>query len=161
MLLRLRNNRLTFDQILYAEALVYQTALYSVKASILSQCLKLFSGRYRKACAVALTFITLYAIAAITVDVFSCWPIRRFWMLTVPGKCINLAPFWYTNAGVQIATDLLVCLLPIWVFKSLNLPKVQKYSLIFVFALGGVSVDDSRIACDCFANHVLGDVYAR
>ncbi|KIV80664.1 hypothetical protein PV11_08150 [Exophiala sideris] len=124
---------------LYIGALFYQAALFSVKASILSQCLKLFSGRYRTVCAIALAFVTAYAIASIMVDIFPCWPIHKFWMPTVPGRCINFPAVWYTNAAVQIATDLLVCLLPILVFKSLNLPKVQRYSLIFVFALGGVS----------------------
>ncbi|KAI1628812.1 hypothetical protein EDD37DRAFT_670678 [Exophiala viscosa] len=132
-------------KILYAGSLLYQTALYSVKASILCQCLKLFSGRYRTACAVALTFITVYAIAAFTVDVFACWPIHKFWMLTVPGKCIELSPIWYITAAVQITTDLVVCLLPISVFKPLKLPKLQKYSLILVFALGGVGCVCSMI----------------
>lgn len=122
--------------------------LFSVKASILCQCLRLFCGRYRMACVIVLTFITAYAIAAVMASIFACWPIKKFWNPLLPGRCIYFAALWYANAGVQISTDILVCLLPMFVFRSLHLPKAQKYSLIAVFSLGGLSVNPSKTAHD-------------
>lgn len=119
-----------------------------MKSSILCQCLRLFSGRYRSGCAIVLTFITAYTIAAVTVSVFACWPIKKFWDPLLPGRCVDFHALWYTNAGVQIFTDILVCLLPMFVFRSLHLPRAQKYSLIAVFSLGGLSVDQSETARD-------------
>lgn len=42
------------------------------------------------------------------------------------------------NCAVNIITDLACLLFPVFVMKSLNLPRRQRAALIFVFALGGV-----------------------
>jgi hypothetical protein len=48
---------------------------------------------------------------------------------------------WFTFAATSIVTDLAIWLLPMPVLKSLQLPRKQKYSLMGVFALGGLYVD--------------------
>lgn len=44
----------------------------------------------------------------------------------------------FTNAGINIVTDIATAALPIPVLKSLQLPKRQKVALMAVFGLGGV-----------------------
>ena len=46
--------------------------------------------------------------------------------------------YWFCNAVFNIITDIVVCVMPLPVLKDLRLPKKQKYSLLLVFALGGL-----------------------
>jgi hypothetical protein len=45
----------------------------------------------------------------------------------------------FTNAALNIMTDIAVAVLPLPVIKTLNLPKSQKLALMFVFCLGGIT----------------------
>lgn len=64
-----------------------------------------------------------------------------FWNKNIGGgHCLDELAFWFSNASFNIATDVACIALPIPVLKSLRLPKKQKYSLIIVFGLGGLSV---------------------
>jgi hypothetical protein len=45
----------------------------------------------------------------------------------------------FTNAALNIVTDIAVAVLPLPVIKTLNLPRAQKLALTFVFCLGGVT----------------------
>jgi hypothetical protein len=64
--------------------------------------------------------------------------IPRAWNRAIPGTCINITRNWYANAGFSITTDLIILVLPIFIIYSLQLPRNQKISLMFVFALGGL-----------------------
>ncbi len=64
--------------------------------------------------------------------------IPRAWNKAIPGNCINITKNWYANAGFSIATDLIILMLPMFIIYSLQLPRSQKISLMFVFALGGL-----------------------
>ena len=43
---------------------------------------------------------------------------------------------WFSNAALNILTDLIVFILPLPVIGKLNLAKGQKYSLLGIFCLG-------------------------
>jgi hypothetical protein len=45
---------------------------------------------------------------------------------------------WFSDASVNILTDLILLSLPMPYLKGLNLPTRQKAGLIAVFALGGL-----------------------
>lgn len=55
-------------------------------------------------------------------------------------------PLWYTMASFQLATDIATLLLPIPVLIKLQIPRKQKFTLIFVFLLGGLYVSSDRHA---------------
>ena len=44
----------------------------------------------------------------------------------------------FANAGMNIATDITIGLLPLPVLKQLQLPKRQRIALMWVFGLGGL-----------------------
>jgi hypothetical protein len=46
----------------------------------------------------------------------------------------------FTNAGINIVTDIGIGVLPLPVVNSLHLPRSRKYALMAVFALGGLYV---------------------
>ena len=54
----------------------------------------------------------------------------------------------FTNASINIVTDIFTGVLPLPVLKSLNLPKRQRYVLMAVFALGGLYVTPKEISVD-------------
>lgn len=93
----------------------------------------------RRACWGLLILIAVYGACTMVGVIFSCTPIAFFWDRTIPGgHCINLLAFWFSNATFNIVSDIAIVILPMPVLKSLHLPKKQKYSLIVVFAVGGL-----------------------
>jgi hypothetical protein len=86
-----------------------------------------------------LCFITAYGVAIQFGSIFACTPVSYFWDRSIAnGHCINLLAFWFSNASLNIVTDLMICVLPVPVLKGLNLPRKQKYGLIAVFIVGGL-----------------------
>jgi len=136
----LSRTSLIHSQLLYASIIVYNLGLMFVKDSILYQYLRFFVARtYRRAAWFLIGVITTGGVAMVVTSCVSCLPVPFYWDKTVKGgRCINLMAFWFTFSGFNIVTDLSVWLLPMPVLKSLQLPRRQKYSLIGVFALGGL-----------------------
>ncbi|KAF7187939.1 Satratoxin biosynthesis SC1 cluster protein 4, partial [Pseudocercospora fuligena] len=124
----------------WASVWIYYLALWSVKLSILFQYLRIlpFQG-YRNACYALMTTVTLWTFWAFFSAVFACTPIDHFWDPKVEGTCLNRLVVWFTNAGVNIVTDIATAILPLPVLNQLRLPAKQKYTLMFVFGLGGLS----------------------
>ena len=52
------------------------------------------------------------------------------------GKCFNFFRIWVANASLNIATDLLIIVLPIPGIKRLMLPLGQRVGLMMMFAIG-------------------------
>ncbi|KAL8747604.1 MAG: hypothetical protein Q9190_000539 [Brigantiaea leucoxantha] len=61
-------------------------------------------------------------------------------MRTGIGSCSRRLGIWYANGILNIATDLLVIILPMPMLKSLKLAKRQKLGLMIPFGLAGVVV---------------------
>ncbi|KAK4623368.1 Wortmanamides biosynthesis cluster protein C [Fulvia fulva] len=119
---------------------IYYLALCFAKLSILLQYLRIFPDRnFRKACFTLMVVIVGWTLWAFFSALFACWPIQSFWHHEIPGFCLNRLAVWFSNAAVNIITDVCTALLPLPVLKSLNLPTRQKYILMAVFGLGGVT----------------------
>ena len=89
----------------------------------------------------------VYTIWAIFSSIFACTPVSYFWDKGIHGHCINQSAMWFSNAGVNILTDLAIIILPMPVLQRLNLAKKQKRALVVVFAIGGLYVDS---LCYCY-----------
>jgi hypothetical protein len=117
---------------------VYAFSLTFTKVSIILQYLRVFVGlRITYACWVALVFIAACGIQGFFTAIFICKPISAFWDSTTTGTCISRKFLWFFAAALNILTDLIVITLPMPVLSTLGLPRKQKISLMFVFALGG------------------------
>lgn len=128
-------------KLFYVAQAFYKVNINTTKASILILYLRIFVQRpFRIACWVMIAIIASYGIASTLAAIFQCSPIPRAWDKTIPGHCINITQNWYANAGFSIITDLIILLLPMPIIFSLHLPKSQKISLAFIFALGGFVV---------------------
>src|ERR1051326_6562757 len=113
------------SQDLYWTIIAYIFALTTTKFSILLQCKRIFSSSKRMRIAIYIVggIILAWCIEALLTCIFMCSPIRAFWDLTIQAtsKCINGYALWYTNAAINIVTDLAVALLPlpsVWKLRS-------------------------------------------
>ena len=115
----------------------YACAIATTKLSIIASYLRIFpNSGLRKFMYVTGVFIIGLWISAIFATVFQCRPINAAWDFTIEGKCYSFVNFLYASAGVNIATDLIVCLAPIPYFWKLNLPVRQKMIVSFLFLVG-------------------------
>jgi len=117
----------------------YKFTINLTKTSILLLYLRIFSAK--SVCRwvyVTLGYVLCYAVASIFATIFQCTPIPRIWNHGLEGDCINLTAFWYANAASNIFSDIVILTLPMPLIGGLQLPRRQKFGLIFVFALGSL-----------------------
>lgn len=126
-----------FAKIAYAIVIVYTSSFTFTKISILLQYLRIFDvTKIRKLCYVQIVIVSVYGVWLFFSSILNCVPIARNWDKTVQGKCLPTTPLWLTNAALNIATDIIIVLLPMPVISSLTLPLKQKLWLAIVFAFG-------------------------
>ena len=65
-------------------------------------------------------------------------PIEKFWNAMIPGKCVNTGALYYANAGINIAQDISLVVLPFFILRKLIMPKREKISLMLILGLGGL-----------------------
>jgi hypothetical protein len=82
--------------------------------------------------------VIAYGVVTFFSQVFFCIPVARYWDLTIEGRCLNRTAVWFSHAGLNIFTDLLVIILPLRELSKLQLPSRQKTALLLLFGLGGL-----------------------
>ncbi|KAJ6004286.1 hypothetical protein N7499_000355 [Penicillium canescens] len=122
----------------YAYQLVYPLAIGLVKFSILAQYYRIFPARgFRIATAAVALFVFIYTVVVIFVNAFECrtkpW---RAWDPTFPKGCNNLPAAYFSMAGANILTDLIILFMPLRLLTKLNLHRPKKYALIAIFLTG-------------------------
>lgn len=110
------------------------------KLSGLFQSLRFFYTRgYRIAAWSLITIVSMYGMAVSIAALTACRPISAFWDQNTPNsKCIDFYVFWYFNASFNIASDIAVVALPLFVLRRLDLPRGQKVAVMGIFAVGGL-----------------------
>lgn len=125
------------SQTLYVVVIFYNAGLSAVKATFLIQYWRVLAvGRYKRVLIVSSVIVAGWCISVILVEIFSCSPIKKFWMPRIPGHCVPKYPRWYFNAAGNITTDIIVFTLPLPVISKLNLAKGHKIVLLGIFCLG-------------------------
>ncbi len=86
-------------QALYASIIIYNLALFTCKASILLQYLRIFPQRdFRIACFALMGFSIAYVNWSFWSQVFFCKPIAAYWDLEMTdGKCFDRGLVWYAS----------------------------------------------------------------
>ncbi|KAF2964837.1 hypothetical protein GQX73_g8757 [Xylaria multiplex] len=126
-------------KLFYLTQITYKTSINLTKLSVLLLYLRIFNGIkwFRRTCLVLLAFVASYCIAVVIATVFQCIPITAAFDKTITDKiCINNGHFWFANVAISIATDVIIIVIPMPLVYSLQIPRVQKAALIFVFTLG-------------------------
>ncbi|KAK0929320.1 hypothetical protein LTR29_017073 [Friedmanniomyces endolithicus] len=148
-------------QALYASIIIYNLALFTCKASILLQYLRIFPQRdFRIACFALMGFSIAYVNWSFWSQVFFCKPIAAYWDLEMTdGKCFDRGLVWFMNAGINIVSDIAVAALPLPMLKQLRIQRRPKIALMVVFGLGGFTciVSILRLESIYAASHSLKD----
>ncbi|KAJ5174025.1 uncharacterized protein N7500_001956 [Penicillium coprophilum] len=113
----------------YVYQLVYPLSVGMVKFSILAQYYRIFAlKKFRKATMGVGLFVFAYTIICIFVNAFEChtkpW---RAWDPSFPKGCNNLSMTYFSTAGINILTDIVILIMPLPLITKLNLRTRRKY----------------------------------
>lgn len=96
--------------------------------------------------------ITVYSVLSIVIGycltgalsvLYACSPINRFWDFS-PGTCIDANPWYGTLVSLNVLTDAILLLLPIWLLKPMRAGLAQKAAIAGILGTGGLYVLGSR-----------------
>lgn len=118
-----------------------------VKISILLLYLRLFSSqmRMRISTFVLLGIVVAYFLAFELSHLLGCQPIKKLTQPQLPGKCYSVPKHLISQSTVNVATDLLVLVLPIPTALRLHAPRRQRVAIIVIFSLAAVYVQTRAI----------------
>lgn len=119
--------------------ITYSLSLAAVKTGILSFYLRLFGSRsyFRKLAYAIMVVVVLWLLSIILETFLLCRPFARNWDLTIDRGTCGDRPTVYFSAGVlNIITDFMVLVLPIYEVWRLQLNKQRKWGLIIMFSFG-------------------------
>lgn len=111
------------------------------KISILLLYRRIFAtAAFRKAALTVGAAVVAWAIAAILTLIFQCHPVSGAWNpdLTFSNQCIILSVYFSTVSGLNMALDIVVLCLPLWMVWHLKLDAGQKVMLTGIFTLGAL-----------------------
>ncbi|CAI7637465.1 unnamed protein product [Penicillium glandicola] len=122
----------------YVYQLVYPLSVGIVKFSILAQYYRIFAVKQFRIATIGVgLFVLTYTIICIFVNAFEChtkpW---RAWDPSFPEGCNNLSMTYFSTAGINILTDIVILIMPLPLLMKLNLHTRRKYALIAIFLTG-------------------------
>jgi hypothetical protein len=125
----------------YIAQIFYNPILALVKCSVLVFILRLGDRRkgVRTAVYVLISFTALQAVAIFFVVILQCLPVSAVWdHASYPdAKCIKVE-FHVTISSLTVLTDILVLVLPFYVFLGLKMRAATKVAVLCCFASGAV-----------------------
>ncbi|CAN9310184.1 unnamed protein product [Alternaria sp. RS040] len=128
-------------------SIIYCPFLASAKLSLLFFYLRLSHIQWFRLCVYASMFLVVgYNIALVFPLIFACTPFRRNWDVTITeGSCIDRTPLYMATAVLNMATDILLLILPIPMVVKLQMPRVQKAGLICIFGVGSLLIEANLV----------------
>ena len=85
-----------------------------------------------------IAFTAAWGTMVVLVCALQCRPIQLIWDPNLQGYCINRYLFFVIGSAINCAADFVVLLLPIRATWNLQMPTVQRVSVIGIFSLGSV-----------------------
>ncbi|KAL7793847.1 hypothetical protein V8C37DRAFT_401700 [Trichoderma ceciliae] len=121
----------------FVAQILYKITTCLTKMSLGMLYLRIFPARKFRIGVLCVMAITVaYTLAAVLMTIFACNPIRKSWIKTLPGVCVNSISIWYSTSVLNIVTDILIIGLPINEIRRLQLPLAKKLLLCALFSLG-------------------------
>lgn len=138
----IRSYELTRTQYYWYNQTFYKITLNCTKASILLLYLRIFTQKWiRIGCYLILSLVITYGLISVFYSsIFQCNPVSKAFQKSIPGHCIDVRKTWQANAGFNIASDLMILVLPMPAIHSLQMSRKPKLGLIFLFGLGSLWV---------------------
>ena len=78
-----------------------------------------------------------YSLAGATGFLYLCAPIQTYWGGS-PGSCLNIDTWFLACSALNVFTDVLILLLPIWILRPLKIGVIQKAAVTCILMAGGL-----------------------
>ena len=125
----------------FASQVLYALVLGFIKLSIVLNFQRVFfTRRFRFAAYIAIGCTVAWMIQTILVGLLICQPVQLNWDPRARGTCGNQTAAFTSVSVVDIATDLLLLLLPVKPLSSLRIKHAQKIALAVIFSGGFMCV---------------------
>lgn len=128
-----------FLHALWATIPIYNLSLILCKLSITMQCyLVLRTPKMQNFFRIYFVILVIYGLWAVLGSIFTCWPIETYWlaMTGFQGRCMSKGGVTFSNAAINIATDLILIVVPAPLLWGLQIPKRQRIILMCLFGVG-------------------------
>lgn len=113
----------------------YYAALGSIKIALLLQYHRIFAVKIQRLITWALIIVGTWSVGLVFVSIFTCSPVQGYWDKSLNPRCIPNFQ-WYIHSAGNIASDVLIFLLPVPVLWKLQASIQQRLTLIAIFCLG-------------------------
>lgn len=124
----------------WALEILYTPTIWLAKGSLLFQLIRIFaplkSGPVYWACHILIWGNLAFYVGTLFSIIFECHPIWEVWNPAYEGHCINRNMVPVVSSAVNIISDLLNLLLPIWATWRLQMAPKRKVGVIAIFAIG-------------------------
>lgn len=128
----------TMFTLFYMSVWIYNIALSMTKISILLQYIRLFvTSSVRIVCWIVLAATIVFGFWSVLGNIFLCKPVAYWWDKSLDGHCMDERAVWLSNSIVNMATDIIIVLIPLPVVFTLCISIKQKLILTLLFVLGG------------------------
>ncbi|KAK1963989.1 integral membrane protein [Colletotrichum sublineola] len=136
----------SFHKLSMADLAAYSLSVLFTKASILVFYLRFPLRRPIRIVVYAVMLATVaYSCAGALSWAYLCTPMERIWDETVPGTCVNEPMWWLMLSVCNVATDIAILLLPIWILAPLSLRLVKKIEMTIFLMAGGFVLGPSIV----------------
>lgn len=137
---------LIFTPIIYSDAfsdylcqIFWLIVIYFIKMSILFLYLRIFPDipLFRHCVIGTMVFTTVAILILVPMAIWQCVPIHTIWDLKrEDAKCLNVSGIAYASAGVNIATEIAILILPLPLLRTLRATISEKVALYALFGCG-------------------------
>ncbi|EAQ83571.1 hypothetical protein CHGG_09975 [Chaetomium globosum CBS 148.51] len=109
-----------------------------IKLSILSFFLRFSVDRAFRMAVYIVMFISVgYSVPQILLFLYVCTPIGSYWDWSIPGTCINQQAIFDAGNTLNMITDFMILLLPIWMLRPMRAPLTKKIGVLLILMAGG------------------------
>lgn len=118
----------------------YNLSTLFIKLSILSFYLRFSIDRAFQIAVYIVMFITVgYTLPNAFLFLYICKPMEYYWDWFIPnGTCLNQNAIFDSANILNMSTDFLILLLPIWMLRPLRVPLLKKIGISLILMTGGL-----------------------
>ncbi len=123
---------------LFCSYIAYATAITFTKCSIIASYLRIFPDPWiRKVSLVTGLIVVSFWFCSVFAIIFTCVPVQAAWDYSIKNAtCIKVVDYQYVAASFNIATDVILCVLPLPTLWTLSMPKSQRVILCSLVSMG-------------------------
>ena len=124
-------------KVIYATRVIYLLIVTAIKCSILFFYLRLSpSTKFHRWVKATMVACSIEGVLFISMALFQCTPVERFWNFAIPGHCINVLAFFRAETALNLVTNVAIILLPMPMVWRLHMALRRRILLAGIFASG-------------------------